>query len=129
MTMPTPTPKLSWKVMLVAFPLVAVAQAFATFKLTGPLGTSVATLATFLAAYLGMHTEAPAFLVSRPKVASLVALVKAGLAIKLGLLLPLIPDPRLQLGLWLVIALLAYLAGVPLTVGRSGAALPVTEQG
>lgn len=113
-----------WWVMLVALPFILAAVLFGPIHFLGPVGSTLALGGAGLAAFLGLHAPVPQSLKRRPWAAKLIALASGGGVAKLLFFLPLCTEPHLQAYLWLAVALLSWLAGMPLTVGVSGATLP-----
>jgi hypothetical protein len=116
---------LPWWVMLLAAPFIFAAVALAPFYVPGPAGTAIVLAGETLALWLGVHSPVPESLKRRPAVAKLIAMASGGGGIATAkYFLPLCTDTRLQAGLWVMIALLTWLAGLPVTFASSGQALP-----
>lgn len=113
-----------WWSMVIALPFILALVVLGPTHFPGPMGSTLALAGAGLAAFLGLHAPVPASLKSRPWVAKLIFFASSGGVAKLLFFLPLVTEPHLQSYLWLAIALLSWLAGMPLTVGVSGAALP-----
>jgi hypothetical protein len=113
-----------WWVMLVALPFIIFAVVLAPVHFPGASGSTIALAAAGLAAFLGLHAPVPEALKRRPAIAKAIALASGGGVAKLILFLPMVTDARIQGGIWAAVAFLSWLAGMPLTVGVSGQALP-----
>ena len=108
--------KLSWQwtVGILLFSVAAVVAGVLLFG--GDIGSEIAAAACAVAAWMGLHSPVPGPLKGQPKVATLLATVAAGLALKLyGLLSTVAENPWKLLAAWAVILLCCYVAGKPLT--------------
>jgi hypothetical protein len=117
--------KMPWWVMLFALAGIGALDLFGVKLLPNVPATVLDALGAGAAGFLGLHTEAPPWLVKRPIYATLMHLVGWGAIAKVSAMLALLPSGSpMQSYLWMGLTVLCWLAGKQVPVTKTGQAVP-----